>query len=193
VGAAPARRAHQRGRAVQVDPIKLTVKAPGTKHSKLKCVEPPSNAAFNFNLRRYSVDTGDNRDDLSIVEVRRCRLPYQLKFKVPGTQRLKLRYAGPLSNVAFNFNLRHYIEVPENCVAYVMGKNGSVLRAIEEEWGTLMFFGRPSSDGRSDEGKEKLMICGARRARRGAELKVGPCSGALGGSGARYRGFMCPL
>jgi hypothetical protein len=45
-----------------------------------------------------------------------------------------------------------------------------VLRAIEEEWGTLMFFGRPTSG--SEEGKEKLMICGARRGRRGAELKV---------------------
>ena len=62
------------------------------------------------------------------------------------------------------------VDVPNECVAYVMGKNGSVLRAIEEEWGTLMFFGRPTTG--SEEGKEKLMILGSRRARRGAELKV---------------------
>jgi len=38
---------------VQLDPVKPTLKAPGTKHLKLKCDEPPSNFAFNFNLRRY--------------------------------------------------------------------------------------------------------------------------------------------
>ena len=62
------------------------------------------------------------------------------------------------------------VDVPNECVAYVMGKNGSVLRSIEEEWGSLMFFGRPTSG--TNEGKEMLMICGSRRARRGAELKV---------------------
>ena len=80
------------------------------------------------------------------------------------------------------------VEVPEECVAYVMGKNGSVLRSIEEEWGTLMFFGRPTNlpggdddtvmaardddSGRVKKRDEKLMICGSRRARRGSELKV---------------------
>ena len=38
---------------MQVDPIKLTLKAAGTKHFKLKCDEPLSNFAFNFSLRRY--------------------------------------------------------------------------------------------------------------------------------------------
>ena len=38
---------------MQVDPIKLTLKAPGTKRLKLKCDEPLSNFAFNINLRRY--------------------------------------------------------------------------------------------------------------------------------------------
>jgi len=45
----------QCGRAVQVDPIKPTLKAPGTKRLKVKCDESLSNFAFNFNLRRYSV------------------------------------------------------------------------------------------------------------------------------------------
>jgi len=39
---------------VQVDPIKPTLKAPGTKHLILKYDEPPSNFAFKFNLRRYT-------------------------------------------------------------------------------------------------------------------------------------------
>ena len=31
-------------------------------------------------------------------------------MKAPGSKRLKLRYDGPLSTFAFNFNLRRYIE-----------------------------------------------------------------------------------
>jgi hypothetical protein len=42
------------GRAVQVDPIKSTLKAPGTKCLKRKCHELLSNFAFNFQLRRYN-------------------------------------------------------------------------------------------------------------------------------------------
>ena len=40
--------------AVQVDPIRPTLKAPGTKRLKLKYDEPVSNFAFKFNLRRYN-------------------------------------------------------------------------------------------------------------------------------------------
>ena len=36
--------------------------------------------------------------------------PNKPKLKAPGTKRLKLRCDGPLSNVAFNFNLRRYIK-----------------------------------------------------------------------------------
>jgi hypothetical protein len=39
---------------VQVDAIKPTLKASGTKRLKLKCEELLSDTAFNFNLRRYS-------------------------------------------------------------------------------------------------------------------------------------------
>ena len=51
-----ARRAarRRRGRAVQVDPIKATLKAPGTKRLKLKCDEPLLSFAFKYNLRRYA-------------------------------------------------------------------------------------------------------------------------------------------
>jgi hypothetical protein len=43
---------------VQVDPIKLTLKAPEIKQLKLSSDEPPSNFAFKFNLRRYNEDRG---------------------------------------------------------------------------------------------------------------------------------------
>jgi hypothetical protein len=36
--------------------------------------------------------------------------PIKPKLKPPGTQRLKLNCDAPLSNFAFNFNLRRYIE-----------------------------------------------------------------------------------
>jgi hypothetical protein len=39
---------------VQVDPIKPTLKAPGTKRLKLKHDAPLSNFAFKFKSRRYS-------------------------------------------------------------------------------------------------------------------------------------------
>ena len=47
---------------------------------------------------------------------------------------------------------------------------GGVLRNIEQEWNTLMFFAK--SNRQEKGGPEKLCIFGSRRARRGAELKV---------------------
>ena len=42
------------GEAVQVDPMKPTLKAPGATRLKLKYDEPLSKFAFNFHLRRYT-------------------------------------------------------------------------------------------------------------------------------------------
>ena len=42
------------GRAVQVDPIKPVLKAPGAMLFKVRYDKPLSNFAFNFNLRRYT-------------------------------------------------------------------------------------------------------------------------------------------
>ena len=39
---------------MQVDPIKPTLKAPGTKRLKQKCDAQLSTAAFKFNLRLYN-------------------------------------------------------------------------------------------------------------------------------------------
>ena len=43
------------GRAVQVGPIKPTLKPPGTKRLNVKCDKLLSNFAFQFKLRRYSL------------------------------------------------------------------------------------------------------------------------------------------
>jgi len=48
------------GKAVQVDPIKPTLKAPGSMLLKLRYDGPLSEFAFNFNLRRYNPECGDN-------------------------------------------------------------------------------------------------------------------------------------
>jgi hypothetical protein len=42
---------------MQVDPIKPTLKAPGTKRLKAKNVGSLSNFAFKFNLRRFNKAT----------------------------------------------------------------------------------------------------------------------------------------
>jgi hypothetical protein len=44
----------EHGRAVQVDPNKPTLKAPGSKRLKLEYDKLLSGFAFNLNLRRYS-------------------------------------------------------------------------------------------------------------------------------------------
>jgi predicted RNA-binding protein Jag len=62
------------------------------------------------------------------------------------------------------------IKVPEECVAFVMGRGGQTLRMMEAEWGTLMFFAKGFGGGGS--ASEMLMIFGPLRARRGAEMKV---------------------
>jgi hypothetical protein len=41
------------GKAVQAEPMKPTLKAPGSKRLKLKSDEPRSNVDFNCNVRRY--------------------------------------------------------------------------------------------------------------------------------------------
>jgi len=49
---------YRHGRAVQVDPIKPSEKAPGTKRLRLKCDELVSSFAFKFDLRRYTMAPG---------------------------------------------------------------------------------------------------------------------------------------
>ena len=62
------------------------------------------------------------------------------------------------------------MEVPGDCTAYVTGKAGQGLRRIEADNGTLLFFGKPTTD--PEDAPEKLIICGDRKGRRGSELQV---------------------
>ena len=62
------------------------------------------------------------------------------------------------------------VDVPEDCVGFVMGRGGNTLRSMEEEWGSLMFFAQVREPGQEEI--EKLCIFGSVRSRRGAELKV---------------------
>jgi predicted PilT family ATPase len=82
---------------------------------------------------------------------------------------IKLVLAQRVGPVTIDFNEPRddlsVVIVPEDCVGYVMGRQGTALRGMEEEWGTLMVFAKV-------DGTEKLAIFGTRRARRGAELKV---------------------
>ena len=118
---------------MQVDPTKPTLKAPGTERLKLKSDEPLSNFAFKFNLRRYTLAQRDAQLAQSeamlaqsnaillrerearaweVGEVGQCRLTLVSIKTIVGKrlwfQRLKLQYDEPLSNFAFNFNLRRF-------------------------------------------------------------------------------------
>jgi hypothetical protein len=115
------RRRRRHGRAVQVEPIKPTSKAPGIKRLKPQHEKLLSKFAFNFNLRHYSMDrdaAAGVRDRLRDARFaaqddapgRAVQLdPIKPNLKPPGTKRLKLNHMNLLSSFAFNFNLRRYI------------------------------------------------------------------------------------
>ena len=62
---------------MQVDPVKPTLKAPGTKRLKLKCDEPLSDFAFNFNMRRCNEACIKNCED-AIEKGRELRVEYKM-------------------------------------------------------------------------------------------------------------------
>ena len=64
-------------------------------------------------------------------------------LKAPGTKRLKLKCDSPLSNFAFNFNLRRYILSAEQLRAHLGGwlgdaEAGGVLRTSTHDSSTLI-------------------------------------------------------
>mmetsp|Transcript_10193 Transcript_10193/g.31701 ORF Transcript_10193/g.31701 Transcript_10193/m.31701 type:complete len:619 (-) Transcript_10193:148-2004(-) len=65
------------------------------------------------------------------------------------------------------------IDVPSDCIGYITGSRRATLGLMEAEWGVLMYFmskGGDKAKGRG--GTEMLIIFGAKRNRRGAELKA---------------------
>jgi hypothetical protein len=74
----------RQGRAVQVERIKPTSRAPGTKRLKPKYDEPLSNFAFIFNLRRQTKARSAEQADLAGEVCGRGlhSLPFPLKFSL---------------------------------------------------------------------------------------------------------------
>jgi len=66
--------------------------------------------------------------------------------------------------------------VPADTVSFIMGRKGSFLRLVEEEWGALLFFLQVNPKNRpayvDPNHTERLAIFGPQRRRRGAQLKV---------------------
>ena len=87
---------------MQVDPIKPTLKAPGSKRLKLEYEKLLSNCAIIFRLRRYSWAAGLGQGEAVQVD------PVEPMLKAPGNKRLKLKFDKLLSSFAYNFNLRHF-------------------------------------------------------------------------------------
>jgi len=88
---------------------------------------------------------------------------------------VQLVMAQRLGPVKIDDNEKHddlsIVEVPADAVSFVTGRQGSFLRLVEEEFGTLLFFLDFNKSSRRDT-IERLAIFGPLRERRGAELKV---------------------
>ena len=92
----------RRGRAVQVDPVRPTLKAPRTKRLKLKYDELLSNVSFNFNLRRYT--EGYNGEGFAYFPGTGAESGKELIFTKaipgckPGPHSVRLRYLTSQAN-----------------------------------------------------------------------------------------------
>jgi len=95
------------GRAVQVAPIKPTLKAPGPMYLKLRYDGTVLNFAFKFSLRRYTKGFSETEE---VVQYGRAVQvdPIKPPLKSPVSRSLKLEYIELLSIVAFKIKLRRY-------------------------------------------------------------------------------------
>lgn len=72
---------------------------------------------------------------------------------------------------------RHHcttVDVPKECIGFVMGSRGQSLRDLETEWGSVLFFIVDPADRTWPDGSEKskVAIFGNRWSRRGSQLKT---------------------
>jgi hypothetical protein len=81
------------GKAVQVNPIKITLKAPGSERLKLRCDEMLSNFAFRFNLRCYTWEAQCDAARVHRSKLRRVAMKW-------SEQRVAGAFAGWLSAIA---------------------------------------------------------------------------------------------
>ena len=110
-----------------MDPIKPQLKAPGTKRLKLKYDELLSSFAFNFNLRRYTMNDSRAKEARGKIKalltanhawcihhtmmaedfkVRRCRLPVSNPvLKAPMVSALGARIGRAAFKLCFQFQL----------------------------------------------------------------------------------------
>jgi hypothetical protein len=87
------RRRSAHGRAVQVDPIIPTLKAPGTKRLKLQYDELLSSCPFKFSLRRYTTadDVVDSDTYKYMAQLKSAKTAYRKAYDDVKD----LRTAGP--------------------------------------------------------------------------------------------------
>ena len=102
------------GRVVQIDPIKLTSKASGTKRLKLKYDESLSNAAFKFNLRRCNRATARARASACACRSSTCcALPPCRTCSCASRQGLTLvHFSAQLEPCLTSKNTQHIINTP---------------------------------------------------------------------------------
>jgi len=102
----------RQGRAVQVDPIKPTLKAPGSKCLKLEAESPPSNFAFKFNLRRHMKDW-KLTPDAKFVHICANETIGGVEFKdVPETGDVPLCVVGPVRYCSYTPPM-HPLDTPD--------------------------------------------------------------------------------
>jgi len=100
--------------AVQVDPIKPTLKAPGSERLKVEQEKLLSNFAFKFNLRLYTQASAaawreQAATEAALKKVEWCRLILSNPVLKPSTaSAIETIYDELLSNVAFKLNLRRF-------------------------------------------------------------------------------------
>ena len=119
---------------MQADPIKPTLKALGTKRSKVAVqVDPikPTLKALGTKRSKVAVQVAPIKPTLKALGTRRLKVAVQVApirptLKAPGPRRLNLNYDELLSNFAFKSNLRRYNKAPWFLDAFPAGTTPAI-------------------------------------------------------------------